>query len=532
MNAPANSPLRQENTRVATQARRRIGTIPLILRRIAGSTVAQALLWAALLFLLHFWLTTRHITFPFWYHWDEEGKATQVLSGHRDFHHPLLLIKSVSVIRRTWLPDTRSRQDVTVLGRRISAAFAAGALSAMALAAWIVAGPLAGLMAGILIGLDPGLFQAAHFFKEDSALLFGWAALIASIGCYSRRPGMAAALLVGAAGALSASSKYIGILPAILAVPFLGMSGKVGRWRTLAFLVAFVAVCFLVNVQIVRAPQAAVTRIAREIEDLRDENGIARPWVLWGRALGVGGIAAMVIAMVQLRGIPRPAGRTQWFALTTMVFYFACLLFVTRIVSRYMLPMYLVSWWFAGIGAAWLMRRAARPRFVLLLSCTLVAALVVIRVEEGRSGWRQFSGPDTRLELARQLDRLATAGDRVMLDFTVNLPGPYAEQRQVEGWMSATPMRPVDHWNPARGPDMYESILREGFTLVAVDPTYVKRYLSESISAESGQFGDARWRRPFYRRLMRDGRVEVTVEGVRRSLVSPPLALIRIADPR
>ena len=50
-----------------------------------------------------------------------------------------------------------------------------------------------------------------------------------------------------------------------------------------------------------------------------------------------------------------------------------------------------------------------------------------------------------------------------MLDFTVNLPGPYAEQRQVEGWMSATPMRPVAHWNPARGPDMYESILREGF---------------------------------------------------------------------
>src|SRR6185295_5663772 len=207
----------------------------------------------------------------------------------------------------------------------------------------------------------------------------------------------------------------------------------------------------------------------REIEDLRDENGIARAWVLWGRALGVGGIAALVIAMVQLRGIPRPAGRTQWFALATMVFYFAGLLFVARIVPRYMLPIYLVSWWFVGIGAVWLMRRAARHRFALLLSCTLVAALVMIRVEEGRSGWRQFSGPDTRLELARQLDRLATAGDRVMLDFTVNLPGPYAEQRQVEGWMSATPMRPVAHWNPARGPDMYESILREGFTLVAVD---------------------------------------------------------------
>jgi hypothetical protein len=520
---------------LTTQTRRWTYRVFTLLYRVGNWNQAsvQALFCAGLLFVLHFWLTTRHITFPFWYHWDEEGKAAQVIAGSRNFNHPLLLVNSVTAIQKIWLPGTHSLQDVTVLGRVFSAAFAAGAVSAMSLAAWIVAGPLAGLMAGILFGLDPRLFQAAHFFKEDSVLLFGWAALIASVACYRQRPGLATALLTGAAGAICASGKYIGILPVLLAVPFLRMPGEGNRWRTMAFLAAFVAVYAAVNFQLALNPRAAVESIAWEMEhQLWDETGADRPWEQWIHALGFSGIAAMGIAMVRLWRAPRRDTGAQWFALTTMVIYFACLCFVVRMTQRYMLPIYLVSWWFAGIGVAWLIVRSARHRFALVVCGVSVAALVAIRSDAGWSGWRQFSGPDTRVALARQLDRLARVGDQVMLDFTVNLAGPYAAQRHVDGWMPATRIRPVTHWNPARGHDMYESILHEGFTLVAVRPAYVQRYVSGSISGEFGQFGDAAWRRPFYRRLMSEGRVEAVIEGVEGSLVSPPLTLIRIADPR
>jgi hypothetical protein len=215
-----------------------------------------------------------------------------------------------------------------------------------------------------------------------------------------------------------------------------------------------------------------------------------------------------------------------------MVVYFALLCFVVRIVPRYMLPMALLSWWFAGIGLAWLLRRAARHRWGLALVCVLVVGLVAIRAQDAASALARFSGRDTRLALARQLDRLARPGDLVMLDFTVNLPGPYLPQREIGGWMPRTPMRPVGLWSPDRGPDMYESILREGFTLVAVHPPSVRWYLFRSMSGKSGQFADLEWRRPFYRRLMREGRVELSVEGRDDSVVSPPLTLIRIADPR
>jgi hypothetical protein len=535
MAAGARVPTLREDVPLTTQTRRWTYTAFTRLYRVANLNQAsvQALVCAGLLFVLHFWLTTRYITFPFWYHWDEEGKATQVIAGSRNVSHPILLLNSVTAIQRIWLPGTHSLQHVTVVGRVVSAAFAAGAVSAMSLAAWIVAGPVAGLMAGILFGLDPGLFRAAHFFKEDSVLLFGWAALLASLAWYRQRPGLPTALLAGAAGAVCASGKYIGVLPVILAVPFLRMPGTRDRSRTTAFLGAFVAVYAALNFQLAQHPKVAVERIGWEVEhQLYDETGADRPWEQWIHALGFSGIVAMGIGMVSLGKTARQDNSTQWFALATMVIYFGGLSFVVRMTQRYMLPIYLVSWWFAGLGVSWLIVRSVRHRFALVLCGVAVAALVAIRSDAWWSGWKQFSGPDTRVALARQLDQLARVGDLVMLDFTVKLPGPYAKQRDIDGWMPATRVRPVEHWDPAQGHDMYETILREGFTLVAVSPAYVRRYLSGSISGKFGQFGDADWRRPFYRRLVSEGRVEAVVEGVAGSLVSPSLTLIRIADPR
>ena len=492
---------------------------------------SAALLCAGLLLVVHFWVTTRQIAFPFWYHWDEESKAAQIASGARNLNHPLLLLNTVAAVRKA-VPEARGLQEVTVLGRSVSAAFAAAAIAGMSLAAWTAAGPLAGVMAGILLALDPWLFEAAHYFKEDTALVFGWGALIACVAAYGRCPTPGVAGLVGVAAAMAASGKYIGILPAVLALAFLWRSGKGRGWTTMAFLVAFVGVFAAVNAQLVLAPRVAAESVAEELErQFRNDTLVGRPWARWAPALGVGGIAAAAIGLLRLARDPGPDRRVQWFALATAAAYFACLCFVVRMASRYMLPIYLVSWWFAGIGAAWLVARAARRRLALVLSCVLVAGLLAVRADAGWSGWKGFAGPDTRIALARRLDGLAQPRDQVMVDFTVNLPGAYGKQRHVDGWMPSTRMVPVSAWSPTRGRDMYESLLREGFTLVAVRPDYARRYSLPSVS-EFGQYADREWRRPFYERLLREGRVEAVVEGVEGSFLSPPLALIRIADLR
>src|ERR1041385_4560716 len=96
----------------------------------AGSALA--------IFLFFLFLYTRSNTFPSRYHPDEEGKARQILDDYRNFRHPQLLLEASSL-----LVHGRSIDDVegtVVAGRWVSAAFAAGAVVALALAAYLEAG--------------------------------------------------------------------------------------------------------------------------------------------------------------------------------------------------------------------------------------------------------------------------------------------------------------------------------------------------------------------------------------------------------
>ena len=187
--------------------------------------------------------------------------------------------------------------------------------------------------------------------RGAAALITIAVAGIAAFAWYRQRPGLPTALLTGAAGAVCASGKYIGLLPVILVAPFLRMPGTRDRWRTMAFLGAFVAVYAALNLQFAQNPKAVVESIGGEMEhQLYDETGADRPWEQWIHALGFSGIAAMGIGMISLGKTARQDTSTQWFAFTTMMIYFACLSFVVRMTQRYMLPIYLVSWWLAGLG--------------------------------------------------------------------------------------------------------------------------------------------------------------------------------------
>ena len=87
---------------------------------------------ALALFIGSLLLFTRDNGFSFSYHPDEDGKTFQIIQRERNFHHPLLLLNAVDLtVHLAGVPLTS--QAVVVAGRWVSAAFAAGAVVALAL---------------------------------------------------------------------------------------------------------------------------------------------------------------------------------------------------------------------------------------------------------------------------------------------------------------------------------------------------------------------------------------------------------------
>ncbi len=93
------------------------------------------------------WLFTQDNRFSIYYHLDESSKGEQILSGQRNFRHPMLQLNAASLLLRlTGQPRT---MDTAVLcGRWVAALFAAGAVVGFSLLANRRAGLWAGLGAG------------------------------------------------------------------------------------------------------------------------------------------------------------------------------------------------------------------------------------------------------------------------------------------------------------------------------------------------------------------------------------------------
>jgi hypothetical protein len=180
--------------------------------RIAWQDIALALLFAA----LTLFLTTEANRFPSTYHPDEPSKARQVLGGEYNFHHPMLLLTTTRGLMA--LAHAPADQDaVTIAGRWASALFTSGAVFFLVLLAALLAGSLGAFIAGCLLATNHELFELAHYFKEDPAVLFGLSAFFLALLCYDRAPGKVRALALGAALGLAVSGKYLGAIVAPLA---------------------------------------------------------------------------------------------------------------------------------------------------------------------------------------------------------------------------------------------------------------------------------------------------------------------------
>jgi Dolichyl-phosphate-mannose-protein mannosyltransferase len=482
---------------------------------------------AAIGFAALFALYTRSNGFPYIYHTDEPGKVAQLIGGWRNLHHPQLSIGATDALRSLGFYD-RTPQQAAVAGRMVSAAFAALAVVALALTAYLLAGLFAAAASMLLVGLDPALFEAAHYMKEDPALLLGIGATFLALAAYERKPTPGHAAGIGLGCALAASGKYVG---AVMLLPGLAALGR-GSGRRLArfgaFGLAFVGVGLWVNQRAFEELPKAVGALRWELGRTVGASAPSRPLPharAWQAvALGTPPAVWVFLAVFYLSLLARGGRRPPRPALALFPpLYLLMLSFTAKTSGRYVLPILAVSRLLAVLGAAWLVawapagrRRGAEEAVAFLL---LTWVLVRPDVRAVRHLEREFR-EDTRAEMVAWIGDHLPADALIAEDVHARLGlwdqvegGPRLRQRVLSAHHRLPELGTLDELR-ARGVgylvlchEDYGKLFREGASTRALHKAEL---------------------RAFYERVMREGQLLWEGDEGDLSYIHPGLRLYRI----
>jgi hypothetical protein len=346
----------------------------------AGRAWALSSLLFTAIFVADFRLNLIGIGFPITWHPDELGKAIQIQSWSFNFYHPQLLLRLTDVARFFYQPDDTTR-TLVLTGRLVSAAATAAAVSVFGIIVARRFGILLGLAAAVLVGITPTVFVNAHFFKEDSTLLFGCALVLLALQSVELNPSNRNTIMLGIAVGVACSAKYIG---ALLLIPALLVIGKEQRF----VVCAGAAITFaIINVAGFFGPIAFVKGVVFEINHVTSSHG----GVQFGPSSYATGrfllsSTALIFVLVWLSGLVW----VSWNAFSTwsesngnqvpryeVAIYLTPLLFMGAIqLSRAVLPRYLVPVSaMVTLAALWTLARFvadgkvkfARPAAALLL---------------------------------------------------------------------------------------------------------------------------------------------------------------------
>ena len=374
--------------------------------RTRGRAVTALLSGLLLCFLLSFY--GWHNDFDFYYHTDEPGKVKQVLTGTRNFHHPLLMITATDLVVRVFVRD-RTEQNVVETGRWFSAVSAALAAVAMALVTARYCGKLIGFIAGVVLGIHPMLFELAHYMKEDCALMVGVAwSLVALLAVWRQRT-LLSVIFLGVASGVAISGKYIGCLILVSATGLVVTlwRGQQAIWsRLLALLAAFALTFLLINYQAVFRSADAVVGVSGDLarfQTLSETGSLVRTNFLEKFPRKVPPVMLPFITIYLAGFIMRNVRRDgfEWALLAFWILYFLAIHFTPLGRERYLLPVIVLSYFMTARGIsellAWIPRLRGEPqRTILAILCWAAIAafqlprVLVYQAEFGRDSRREM----------------------------------------------------------------------------------------------------------------------------------------------
>ena len=504
-----------------------------------------AWIMAAVLFAGSFLLGTRHHSFPYSYHPDEGGKVGQLIHGSRNYHHPLLLLSVTDIAARVGFVP-RTPQAIVETGRGVSAAFAAGTVAALALLAWLRYGALAGWGAGLAVAAQPELFEAAHYLKEDPALVFGLALTLLAAHWWWRAPGWKTLRFLAIACGLAAAGKYVGVIALAVALPLVLWQrrdiAEPGRGLRLKTFVIVFGLTFLAgNLPLCATKLSSPFRsIRNEVQDVAEgSHGLTRK-VPHGEYLGqlrkelppAVGVLAGCYA-VALLATARRRTPAEWAGLLLPLGYLVVISCSPKTAPRYLLPVSALLPLLAALGAAEIARLLFSPRAYWLRGAVVIGTgvfdasdLCQVLVPRGR--WQRvfrglFFTALVAWIMAAELPTLRTSYVGFQHDdptavaewIKANLPpgAIIAEDHRVnlsqtKGEGFTTPARvPQKVLDANFAPDLgtLDELRAKGVTHIAICRQSYGRYFRDETKPREGAKGGFDKRREFYARLLEEG---------------------------
>ncbi len=494
---------------------------------VSPGSAAARITFAGIVFVVALFFFTRNNGFWFDYHPDEGSKSGQIINGTRNYHHPLLMLNAADVASRIAgaRPDM---QRVTVIGRWTSAAFAAAAVALLSSLVWARAGAVAGMAAAAFAGMHPELYKAAHYFKEDTALMAGLALCFLAAEHYARNPGLRSLRLLGVAAGFAAAAKYVGIfalLPcAILVWRTQGRGGQRALWTS--FAIAFLALNIPLSVKLT----SPLRSLRNEITEVAEPHGLKHsvPNADYFRQLAedvptpVLMLAGVHLLALAARRKNAPLG--AWTLPAFAALYITLLSFSPKVGGRYLLPVTTFACATAALGIADIAALARRWRYAAPATTLAgAAALIPMHATALRPAIEVFNH-DTHADLAAWVRENVPADAFIAQDHRIHLLDanavPALESLQV-------PQRVLDsNFVPDLG--TIDEMRTWGVVYVAVHKNVYSRYVTGKFKPSQKERATFERRKEFYERLLKDFKPVWERSAGESEYLQPAMKLFRL----
>ncbi len=491
------------------------------------------LLGSLVLFCAALFCNTRHNHFPIAYHYDEPGKVAQAMSGNFRLNQPAVMLETAAAAAKL-LGASDQPQTVGEIGRWLSALYAAGAVTILAVLAGRIARMRAALLAALLLFPQRQIILAAHYFKEDAILLLGLAVAWGALLAFLEKPGQLRGALLGAACALALSAKFIGalmLIPAGLALCLEkapGLAKPTNRWRaTASFLGTLVVVAALLNLRALLHPGTFLAGFSEQLEAVGHGNGGTGGKLPNWRNLGmcfleVTPVLLALYALFIVRLARERAPLKLWLLALFPAGYAGALIFSAIGAIRYSLPVVAFSAVIAALALDGLFAYAQKvttPRRALCwLSCLALVGIA--------GGWEWWRGVEVWRGFAHD-------SRQEMAQFVAAMPDPpayLAEDDLVQlGRLPAlaAPMKLLSTNFVADAGTLTE-LRQRGVTHVAICRLTYRRFFETSKVTQGWAQADFARRKQFYADLQRNGDCIFATPLGRPDILHPGLELYDI----
>ena len=467
---------------------------------------------AALCFGVALLFYSGHLDFSGYAHPDEPNKISQIMRNEYNFHHPMMMIRSVH-LTTNWFGKSSDFEFVKLAGRWGGVICASISVALLVLINGRLYGRFIAAATGIFVLSNPHLFDLAHYFKEDPWVLFGISLTLLAMLIHSEARGALSSCLLGFAASIAISSKY----SAVLVLPFVFyilLSSSIYKKRD--FLVCLS--CLVLGVVVINFPAfESLTKVSNsfghEVDSLSGESKIATrrvPHGVYSNVYWQSSTPILVLLLaVYLVSLWRKTSKTtpfEWVLLLFPLLYIVVLSFLPKTHHRYFLPVALML---ACLSAAGL-REILDFKHGRWIACGLVFLSVAWQCPRLLEAYKGFA-QDFRAEAIVFIETNIPPNAVVLEDKNVNLP--------------STPRVIKRRLAPS---DTLESLRADGITHVVVSSRQYGGLFLESSRPKKAADENFQKMRALYESLFQEGQLLKEWKTGGNLYLAPPLQIYSI----